>query len=202
MGCPTSVSLQGTLVFSICTHDPTTLVLSDADELPTYRVYEDETGTAILTGTMSKLDDANTTGFYSEQVECTAANGFEAGKTYTVYIQAVVAGDRGGISYGFQCGPVEETGFGSVAVNHDYGGADTLAYQTAAGAGVEDATVQAFLTTDYDAGNRTSAFMRGATRTTTFGRWERDIMLDPGDYTIVCFKQGEYGPDTAEITVT
>ena len=102
MGCPTGVKIGDNLVFSICCHDPDTGVLTDADGLPTYRVYEDETATAILTGTMTKLDDGNTTGFYTELIECTAANGFENGKSYTAYIEATVDSDTGGICYGFK----------------------------------------------------------------------------------------------------
>lgn len=102
MGCPSEVEIGDNLVFSITTHDPDTGVLTDADSAPSYRIYEDETGTAILTGTMAKLDDANTTGFYTESVAATSANGFENGKTYTVYITATVDTDQGGISYGFK----------------------------------------------------------------------------------------------------
>lgn len=102
MGCPSDVYLEDNLVFSICTHDPDTGILTDADALPSYRVYEDETAIAILTGTMAKLDDANTTGFYTESIACTAANGFESGKTYTIYIEATVDSDTGGISFGFK----------------------------------------------------------------------------------------------------
>jgi len=102
MGCPSEVEIGDNLVFSIVTHDPDTGVLTDADAAPDYRVYEDETATAILTGSLAKLDDANTTGFYTELIACTAANGFEAGKTYTVYIEATVDGDTGGIAYAFK----------------------------------------------------------------------------------------------------
>lgn len=102
MGCPSRVVIGNNAVFSICTHDPDTGVLTDAESAPTYRVYEDETATPILTGTMAKLDDDNTTGFYTEQIACTEANGFEVGKTYTVYIEATVDGDTGGITYGMQ----------------------------------------------------------------------------------------------------
>jgi hypothetical protein len=105
MGCPTEVYLGDNLVFSICTHDPDTGVLSDADAAPTYRLYEDETATPILTGSMAKLDDASTTGFYTELVACTTANGFEIRKTYTVYIEATVDGDIGGISFSFKVSP-------------------------------------------------------------------------------------------------
>ena len=102
MGCPSEVEIGANLVFSICTHDPDTGVLTDADAAPTYRVYEDETATPILTGTMAKLDDANTTGFYTELIACSAANGFENGKSYNIYITATVDSDTGGICYGFK----------------------------------------------------------------------------------------------------
>lgn len=102
MGCPSEVYIGDNLVFSICTHDPDTGHLTDADAAPIYRIYEEETAAAILTGTMTKLDDANTTGFYTELIACTAANGFEAGKSYTVYIEATVDSDTGGICYGFR----------------------------------------------------------------------------------------------------
>jgi len=102
MGCPSEVTIGDNLTFSITTHDPDTGVLTDADSAPSYRVYEDETGAAILTGSMAKLDDSNTTGFYTEQLACTSGNGFESGKTYTIYIEATVDSDQGGISFGFR----------------------------------------------------------------------------------------------------
>ena len=102
MGCQSEVVLEDNLTFSVCTHDPDTGVLTDADGVPTYRLYEDETATPILTGSMAKLDDANTTGFYTELIACTAANGFESGKSYTIYIIATVDSDQGGISYAFK----------------------------------------------------------------------------------------------------
>jgi hypothetical protein len=63
--------------------------------VPAYRVYEAETGSAILTGDMAKLDDANTTGHYSEEITLSAANGFEVGKSYNIYITAAVSGVTG-----------------------------------------------------------------------------------------------------------
>ena len=67
----------------------------DADSLPTYRIYEDENGTAIATGSMAKLDDTNTTGFYSEQINLYAVNGFEYSKTYNIYIEGIVGSVTG-----------------------------------------------------------------------------------------------------------
>lgn len=114
MGCQTSVDIGDNLTFSVCTHDPDTGILTDADAVPAYRVYEDETAAAILTGNMAKLDDVNTTGFYTGLIACTAANGFEDGKSYTVYIEATVGGDTGGISYGFKAVTVAAKAAGAI----------------------------------------------------------------------------------------
>ena len=85
-----SWKIDDALTFTAQTHRVDTGAAADADSDPTYRVYEDETGTAILTGTMAKLDDANTTGFYSEQITLSAANGLEKGKCYHVRVAATV----------------------------------------------------------------------------------------------------------------
>jgi hypothetical protein len=110
MGCPTEIELSENLTFSVCCHDPDTGILTDADAVPTYRVYEDGTEVAILngniddgTGVADQFDNANTTGFYVKTIACTTANGFETGKSYTIYIEATVDGDKGGICYGFKC---------------------------------------------------------------------------------------------------
>jgi len=101
MGCQSDVLLGNNLTFSICTHDADTGVLTVADAAPAYRVYEDETATAILTGNLALLDAVNTTALYSERIACTTTNGFEVRKSYTIYITAVVDGDTGGIAFGF-----------------------------------------------------------------------------------------------------
>lgn len=80
------------LTFTVNTHDVATGAGTDADSVPSFRVYEDETGTAILTGSMAKLDDTNTVGFYSERITLSAANGFEVGKSYSIYVSATVDG--------------------------------------------------------------------------------------------------------------
>jgi hypothetical protein len=50
---------------------------------------------------MAKLDDANTTGFYSEQITLSAPP-FEKGKCYTIYISAAVSSVTGTMSHTFQ----------------------------------------------------------------------------------------------------
>jgi hypothetical protein len=97
-----SWKIDDLLTFCCNTHTVTTGAATDADSVPAYRVYEDETGTAILTGNMAKLDDAGTTGFYSEQITLSAANGFEKGKCYTVYISATVNSVAGTMHHSFQ----------------------------------------------------------------------------------------------------
>jgi hypothetical protein len=124
MGCPAETEIGDNLVFSVTTHDPDTGVLTDADAVPDYRVYEDETGTAILTGSMAKLDDANTTGFYSESIACTSGNGFENGKSYTIYIVATVDSDQGGISFGFKA--YDRRKADATAISADTTAADNL----------------------------------------------------------------------------
>jgi hypothetical protein len=133
MGCPSDVKIGENLVFSITTHDPDTGVVTDADSAPSYRVYEDETITAILTGTMAKLDDANTTGFYTESIACTSANGFEDGRTYTVYVEATVGGDTGAICYGFKAhsGAAEHTILGLASIPAAIDVADTATVRLA-----------------------------------------------------------------------
>lgn len=102
MGCQTECYLDDNLTFTITTHDPATAALTDADAAPVWRLYEDETAAPILNGTMALLDGVGTTGFYSELVAVTAANGFEHGRSYNIYIEAAVGGTTGGISFGFR----------------------------------------------------------------------------------------------------
>ena len=82
-------------------------------------------------------------------------------------------------------------------VNHNWGGADALRYTDIVGA-----TVTAYLTTDYSANRLGSKYIRGKTTTDVNGRWNEPMFLDAGAYTIVFYKAGGYGPDTATATVT
>jgi hypothetical protein len=90
------------LTFPANTHRADSGAASDADSVPTYRVYEDETASPLLSGSMAILDDANTTGFYTEQIQLTAGSGFEKGKCYTIYIQGTVNTVTGTMSHTFQ----------------------------------------------------------------------------------------------------
>lgn len=102
MGCPSQAILGESLTFSICTHNANTAQLTDADELPTFRIYEDGNNTAIATGTMQKVDDDNTVGLYQQTITCTTADGYTSGNTYTIYVEATVDSITGGIAFGFR----------------------------------------------------------------------------------------------------
>jgi hypothetical protein len=94
------------------------------------------------------------------------------------------------------------TGDGSVEVDHDYGGADALQYVDGDDIGIDNAIVRVYLATDYTAGNKSQAYVVAQTTTNVEGRWNFPLMLDPADYTIMFYKQGEFGPDTVDLTVT
>lgn len=68
---------------------------TDADALPTYRVYEENNDTVIASGDCAKRDDANTTGYYYCRAQITVAGGYEVGKTYEVRAAATVNGVAG-----------------------------------------------------------------------------------------------------------
>lgn len=93
-------------------------------------------------------------------------------------------------------------GSGAVLVDHDYGGEDNLRYVSPSGVGIANGVIQAFYTSDYDAGRRSRNYILGETRTAYDGRWQRPLALDPGDYTLIYFKPGEYAVSTKTITVS
>jgi hypothetical protein len=95
-------NINDTVVFTCNTHNPNSGAAQDADSNPIYRIYENETQTAIASGVMSKLDDAFTTGLYAESIQLLEGNGYEKNKTYTIYIEATVAGVTGSMSHAVQ----------------------------------------------------------------------------------------------------
>jgi hypothetical protein len=93
-------------------------------------------------------------------------------------------------------------GSGSVEVDHDYGGADTYRYVTQNGVGIDDAIINIYLASDFNAGKRGVDFIKASSRTDINGRWVRPVMLDPETYVVYFYKQLAFGPDTAPLTVT
>ncbi len=81
--------LEETIILDFVTSSSTGAA-ADADSLPTAAVYEDTNDTPILTPTVVKR--TSLTGNYRVPVVCTAANGFEAAKSYNVVIAATIGG--------------------------------------------------------------------------------------------------------------
>lgn len=77
--------------FDVCTHAPSTGAVSDADSTPTFDVFEEATDTAILSA-QSFTKRTSLTGNYRGTFTASAANGFEAGKWYSVIASATVGG--------------------------------------------------------------------------------------------------------------
>jgi hypothetical protein len=95
---------------------------------------------------------------------------------------------------------LEQTGGGSIPVDQDFPTENALCY-IKNGIPVDNAEIKAYLKSDYCAGRRSNEYVKGASVTTVTGDWLTPIMLDPAEYIIQFFKQGECGPDTACITV-
>jgi hypothetical protein len=90
-----SWNINDVVTLVLATQSPQTGQAMVADAAPTYRVYENITGTPLVTGAFAALDAVNVTGFYVAQITLTAAAGFEVTKHYTITKQAVVGGITG-----------------------------------------------------------------------------------------------------------
>ena len=83
------VKLEDILHCSFATFNPDTGANKDADSLPTAVVYEEGSSTALVsTVTVTNM----TTGRYRLQVTVAAADGYEAGKFYELWVSATVTG--------------------------------------------------------------------------------------------------------------
>lgn len=91
---------------------------------------------------------------------------------------------------------------GPTVVDHNYGGANNLTYQTSDGVGIDGATITIYTVNNYDAGLRTAEYVVGRSFTKSDGTWIRGVALSPGSYAILFFLQHVYGPDRKDITVT
>lgn len=94
------------------------------------------------------------------------------------------------------------TGIGAIPVDHDYGGADSLRVVDPDGAGIQDATIMAYLAADYVAGSRTANFVRGRVTTSVSGRWRSPLLLDIGDYKLVVAKPGLFSTNVIDLQVS
>jgi hypothetical protein len=84
-----NAALGQTITVDFTTAAPTTGAAATASAV-TVRVFEDANDTAILTP--AATERSGYAGNYRAQVACTTANGFEAGKSYNVVVEATVDG--------------------------------------------------------------------------------------------------------------
>jgi hypothetical protein len=154
-----SWAINDVLTFSVNTHSFSTGVATNADTAPTYRVYEDNAATPILTGTMTAFDSANAVGQYVAQITLSAASGFEVGKTYTIRIAATVSGVTGACVRTFQVGAKVNTTLvaGTAQTARDLGNALPAAAPGASGGLPTTNGAKLLQTADLTAGQTISA---------------------------------------------
>jgi hypothetical protein len=93
-------------------------------------------------------------------------------------------------------------GVGLIPIDHNYGGTDNYRVMSSDGSSVQDATITAYLASDYAAGNRSVSYIRGRTTTNVSGRWRSPLMLDADDYKLVVAKPSGYQTSVVDLTVS
>lgn len=76
-------------------------VPTDADSVPTYRVYDPASATPKATGSTALFDSSNTDGVYSGSFSAAASSGFEVGVTYTIRVLETVSSTNHAEAYTF-----------------------------------------------------------------------------------------------------
>ena len=90
----TTIPLDEIVHFDVMTHNPSTGAISDADAVPTFSVFEEDTDTPMFAVTNLTKRTA-LTGNYRGIFTASAANGFEVGKFYSVNASATVGAVAG-----------------------------------------------------------------------------------------------------------
>ena len=128
------VPIDEVMTFDCATHDPDTGSVVDADSVPVFDVFEETTDTPILSA-QAMTKRTSKTGNYRGSVTCSAANGFEAGKWYSLVVSATVTGSVSASAVTakktfapFRCAPAESSaGVPKADVSHFGGSAGTFA---------------------------------------------------------------------------
>jgi hypothetical protein len=152
----TLIPIDEVVHFDVVTSTPATGAAVDADSAPTFDVFEEGTDTPILDDqTMTKR--TSLTGNYRGSFTASAANGFEAGKWYSVVVSAVVGGVTGKcVAQHFRVAPAE-TSAGVPQVRASAIADGAIAAATLAADTITAAKVAADVTTELQAGLATAA---------------------------------------------
>jgi len=94
--------LNDNITLGVNVHDPSTGAAASASGSVTFRVYEENGGTPIKTGTLTAQDTGNVTGFYSKTFQILASDGFEQKKDYFARIEAGIGGAIGSTVHKFR----------------------------------------------------------------------------------------------------
>jgi hypothetical protein len=202
---PTVGDLTATMKSSITTaassSTPTVTLADDAikattfDESTAFPLKSADTGSTAVARAGADSDTLET--ISDEVAALSAANPTAAGIADAVLDEALSGHTTAGtLGKAFDL----LTGTGNILVNHDTGGTDNLTYEVD-GAGIDGATIIAYLTTDYAAGNLGHEYVRGQTVTDSAGQWSRSMMLNAGAYTLV-YEHPNYQVATKTVTVS
>jgi len=121
------IPIDEVVTFDVVTHLASTGASTNADSSGTYEVYEETTDTAILSAQALVLR-AGATGVYRGTFTASAANGFEAGKWYSVVAASTVSSVAGkAVAMHFRVAPAESVaGVPEVDVTHAGGVAGAI----------------------------------------------------------------------------
>jgi len=150
------VPIDEVVHFDVVTHSPTTGAVTDADSTPTFEVFEEATDTDIgVGGNLTKR--TSKTGDYRGTFTASAANGFEAGKWYSVIASATVGAVAAkAVAKSFIVVPAESSaGVPKVETSIVSNGAITAA--TIATDAIDNDAIAANAVTEIQAGLATSA---------------------------------------------
>ena len=95
--------LESIITVPVQTSSVTTGAATDAESLPTWRMYEDSTATPVTTGSFASLNAQ--TGLYVATITLAATIGYERGKSYSLRVAATVGGVLGADVHGLQIEP-------------------------------------------------------------------------------------------------
>lgn len=206
-GAPLSlgdIAEDATVAFEWSTVDSTGKSVTRASN-GTIKVRRHGDGTDCTGTAVTDTEDTPDTGLHECIVDTSNNVNFTTGNDYTVWLDGAVI-DGITVNAVLAHFSIENrydgvgTGTGLIAVDEDTGGVDNLAYKTVGGAGIGGAVVRAYVASEFVT-NNVDADIRGQTTTDDDGGWIANLMLNSGvEYTIWFYKQGEYGPDTENVT--
>lgn len=110
-----SWKLEDVIYVPVQTSAVTTGAATDAESVPTWRMYEDNTAAPITTGSFTTLNAQ--TGFYIAAITLASASGYEKGKSYSLRVAATVNAVIGADVHSLQIEAEVDANAVSVTVN-------------------------------------------------------------------------------------